>query len=127
MSTEYTLRRKNNKAEYYCELGIEDNKRAFFGVGIDANKGILLGSTRLPNEGRLVVIRWNKHNGISSNEIRLIYVVQQLSGLPLFFRYVSGNLNNGSSIEQILNKMEAMKIDAKFSIVEISVYRINQK
>lgn len=47
MSTEYTLRRKNNEAEYYCELGIEDNKSAFFGIGIDASKGILLGSTGL--------------------------------------------------------------------------------
>jgi hypothetical protein len=57
-----------------------------------AGEGILIDSTGLPNATRIPITAVNNHNGVVSEEVRLIYVVQQDTGLPLFFRYVAGNI-----------------------------------
>ncbi len=59
--------------------------------------GILLDSTGLPNDAKLPLTSINNHNGLISLEVRLIYVVQQSTGLPLYYRCVSGNVIDTST------------------------------
>ena len=51
--------------------------------GID--DGILIDSSGLPNSIRFPLTVVNNHNGVISEEIRLIYVVQQKQDCPYFF------------------------------------------
>ena len=91
-------------SEALADIGSEDAKRRFFkeyfrfletyetggddeSNGID--DGVLIDSSGLPNSIRFPLTAINNHNGIISEEIRLIYVVQQRTGMPLFFRYVA--------------------------------------
>lgn len=84
------------------DIGSEEAKRNFFKAyirfldkrpsttGSDKPKmagmtdGILIDSTGLPNAIQTPLTAVNNHNGVISEEIRLIYVVQQYTGMPLF-------------------------------------------
>ena len=96
-------------SEALAEIGTEESKRAFFAAyyafvrnrsrvrekvckpgavdltagsdGIDCGSdGILIDSTGLPNSAHMPITAISNHNGTVSEEIRLIYVVQQNKG-----------------------------------------------
>ena len=93
-------------SEALTMIGMEESKRQFFsayypfvkkqqmndtkgdyGLNKELDDAILIDSSGLPNDALLPITGINNHNGVISQEIRLIYVVQQKTGLPLFFRY----------------------------------------
>jgi hypothetical protein len=95
-------------SEVLADLGSEDAKRRFMraylallGKGggkardrgdLAEDGGILIDSTGLPSCSRLPCTAVSNHDGEVSEEVRLIYVVQQGTGLPLFFRHVAGDV-----------------------------------
>jgi len=48
----------------------------------------------------------NNHNGVISNEARLILVGDRRSGLPLYFRYVAGNIVDVSTLKTMLTEFK---------------------
>ncbi|MDR2436960.1 MAG: transposase [Endomicrobium sp.] len=83
---------------------------------------ILIDSTGLPNDIKTHLTAINNHNGVVSNEIRLIYVVDKRTKLPIFFRYVPGNLIDNSVLLTTLNllckhnvNIEVIIMDAAYS------------
>lgn len=76
--------------EYYHFLEKTDRKTDDTTDSLEDS--ILIDSSGLPNSIRFPLTAVNNHNGVVSEEVRLIYVIQQRTGLPLFFRYVSGNI-----------------------------------
>ena len=83
-----TTQRINSMLE---ALGREDVLRAFFGaylkhLGSNARSeaNILIDSTGLPNSIRFPLTAISNHNGEISEEVRLIYVVQQGTRLPIY-------------------------------------------
>lgn len=129
--------------EALCKIGLEENKRRFFGeyykfirkcqmtdtkedYGMAGNgesgDGILIDSSGLPNESHLPVTGVNNHNGIISLEVRVIYVVQQSTGLPLFFRYVPGNVIDASTIVRTVHELKQMHINTKFALLDAGYY-----
>ncbi|MDR1086268.1 MAG: hypothetical protein LBP22_15785 [Deltaproteobacteria bacterium] len=89
-------------------IGRESSYRAFFnkytkllthrGKGAD----VLIDSTGLPNSIHFPLTAVSNHNGQISNEIRMIYVVQQGTNLPLYFRYAAGNIIDVSTLTKTL-------------------------
>ena len=123
-------------SEVLADLGSEDAKRRFMraylallgkggGKGrgrLAEDGGILIDSTGLPNSARLPCTAVSKHNGEVSEEVRLIYVVQQGTGLPLFFRYVAGNVVDVSTVTRTIAELKAMGIATKFAILDAGYY-----
>ena len=121
-----------------ADIGNEDAKRGFFREyfrflercdkanvanstdGMD--DGILIDSSGLPNAIRFPLTATNTHNGVVSKEIRLIYVVQQKTGLPLFFRYVAGNVIDVSTLTRTIAELKANGINTKFAILDAGYY-----
>jgi transposase len=64
----------------------------------------------------------NNHNGVISEEIRLIYVVQQKTGLPLFFRYVAGNVIDVSTLKRTIAELKANGVETNFAILDAGYY-----
>ena len=64
----------------------------------------------------------NNHNGVVSEEIRLIYVIQQNTGLPLFFRYIAGNIIDATTIKTTVAELKACGINTKFAILDAGYY-----
>jgi transposase len=121
-----------------ADIGSEDAKRGFFkeyfrflercgasGVASGSNgmdDGILIDSSGLPNAIRFPLTAVNTHNGVVSEETRLIYVVQQRTGLPLFFRYVAGNVIDVSTLTRTISELKANGINTKFAILDAGYY-----
>lgn len=120
------------------DIGSEDAKRGFFREYCrfletsksnardenekDIEDGILIDSSGLPNSIRFPLTAVNNHNGVVSEEVRLIYVVQQRTGLPLFFRYVAGNVIDVSTLTRTIAELKANGINTKFAILDAGYY-----
>ena len=122
-------------SEALADIGSEDAKRSFFREyikfleacnpgsapgGID--DGILIDSSGLPNAVHFPLTAVNNHNGVISQEVRLIYVVQQRTGMPLFFRYVAGNVIDVSTITRTIAELKANGVNTKFAILDAGYY-----
>ncbi len=130
-------------SEALAEIGLEENRRLFYhkymkfvtGCKINDTKdnfgmipdctdgdGILIDSAGLPNCARMLLTAVSNHNGIISNEVRIIYVVHQRTGLPLFMRYVPGNVIDASTIKRTLLELKGMDLDVKFALLDVGYY-----
>ena len=82
------------------------------------DKNILIDSSGLPNSIHFSMTEKNVHNGKVSNEIRLIFVVQKSSGLPLYYRAVPGNIVDVSTLSRIFLHLDSMGIDVSSCIMD---------
>ena len=112
-------------SEFLAEIGKDENRIRFQIEYIkhitkyyDKDKNILVDSTGLPNSINFRFTRKNIHNGKLSNEIRLIFVVQKSTGLPLFYYVVPGNVVDVNTLETIFYHLEAMDIDIDSCILD---------
>ena len=64
----------------------------------------------------------NNHNGTISEEVRLIYVVHQRTGLPLFFRYAAGNVIDVRTLVRTIAELKANGVNTKFAILDAGYY-----
>jgi transposase len=83
---------------------------------------ILIDSTGLPNSIRFPLTAISNHNGEISNEVRLIYVTQQETGLPVFFRYCPGNVVDVSTLVRTLAELKAHGVKTKHAILDAGYY-----
>ena len=105
-------------------IGDESSYRDFFKeytkilAGRDEGTDILIDSTGLPNSIHFPLTAISNHNGKISNEMRLIYVLQQETYLPLAFRYCAGNVIDVSTLTKTILELKAYGINTKFAILD---------
>ncbi|MDR2612007.1 MAG: transposase [Deltaproteobacteria bacterium] len=83
---------------------------------------LLIDSTGLENKIQIDVAAFNNHNGIIKREIRLIYVVDQNTGLPIYFRYIPGNIIDKITLNTTLQELKAFNINIEFIIMDAGYY-----
>lgn len=113
-------------SDLLASIGEESSYRAFFREylrllvhrGRGDGEDILIDSTGLPNSVHFPLTAVSSHNGQVSDEVRLIYVVQQGSNLPLYFRYVPGNVIDVSTLTKTILELKAMGVNTKFAILD---------
>jgi hypothetical protein len=105
-------------------IGGEDSYRAFFCeyarllTQRKGGDGVLIDSTGLPNNIHFPLTAVSNHNGQISNEVRLIYVVQMGTNLPMYFRYVAGNIVDVSTLTKTMLELKELNIDTQFAILD---------
>lgn len=106
-------------------IGQEDSLRAFFfgyldwlGITVREGANILVDSTGLPNSIRFPLTAVSNHNGEISEEVRLIYVVQQGTRIPIYMRYVPGNIVDTTTLTTTIRELKAMGVNTKFAILD---------
>ena len=115
-------------SECLADLGSEDAKRRLVGEYLrlvgrrGETDGILIDSTGLPNSCRLPVTAVSNHTGQVSEEVRLIYVAQRDTGMPLFFRHVAGNVIDVSTVTRTIAGPRAMGVDTRFAVLDAGYY-----
>jgi hypothetical protein len=114
-------------SEFLSAIGEEGFQRLFFHeyllfVSGQCSHGILIDSTGLPNDIRFPLTAINNHNGLISNEARLILVVDRQNGLPIYFRYVAGNIVDVSTLRATMAELAAYHVDVNFAIVDAGYY-----
>ena len=112
-------------SDFLSSIGTPEKQMAFQKAYIqfvmthcEYDKNILIDSSGLPNSVHLPLTARNVHNGKVSNEIRLIFVVQKSTGLPLYYRAVPGNIVDVSTLSRIFLHLESMGIDIASCIMD---------
>jgi transposase len=82
----------------------------------------LIDSTGLPNAIKCPYTAVNNHNGKISNEIRLISVIDKLTGFPIYYRFVPGNIVDVSTLKNILLEMKEYNINIDRLILDAGYY-----
>jgi transposase len=108
-------------------IGDESIQRDFFHgylryIAPLCRKSILLDSTGLPNDISFPLTAINNHGGEISNEARLVLVLDKDSGMPIYFRYVAGNIVDVSTLKTTLSEVAAHGIDVWHAIVDAGYY-----
>jgi hypothetical protein len=111
-------------SDLLSSIGKESSYRAFFReyskllAHREEGEDLLIDSTGLPNSIHFPLTAISNHNGQISNEMRLIYVVQRETNLPLYFRYVAGNIIDVSTLTKTILELKALGINTKFAILD---------
>jgi transposase len=116
-------------SEIHEMFGEEDVYRCFFqnylnivtqnkNVSDKVSIPVLIDSTGLPNEIKTNFTAVNNHNGVISNEIRLIYVVDKRTKLPIFYRCVPGNIIDNSALISTINMLHTFDVNIELIIMD---------
>ena len=116
-------------SDFLAAVGDEYSQREFFReyfmflekLGSRA-ENILIDSTGLPNSIHFPLTAISNHNGEINNEVRLIYVVQQNTGLPIYFRYCPGNVIDATTLIRCLAELKEQGVNTKFAILDAGYY-----
>jgi hypothetical protein len=115
-------------SEFFLELGDERTQRRFFQRYLamvsegQKNHGILVDSTGLPNDIDFHLTATNNHNGVVSDEVRLILAVDRMTKLPLLFRYNAGNIVDVSTLKSTILELSSYGVNIDFSILDAGYY-----
>jgi hypothetical protein len=112
-------------SEFLASVGTPEKQmryqQAYLGYVMNtcsSDKNILIDSSGLPNAIRIPLTRINVHNGKVSNEIRLIFVVQKKTGLPIFYMAVPGNIVDVSTLRRIMLHLESLGVAVESCIID---------
>jgi hypothetical protein len=116
-------------SDFLASVGDEYSQREFFGeyisllerTGTDTGN-ILIDSSGLPNSIHFPLTAIRNYRGEISNEVRLIYVVQQRTGLPIYFRYCPGNVIDATTLIRCLAELKEQGVNTKFAILDAGYY-----
>ena len=79
---------------------------------------IAIDSTGIPNNAKLSYTAISNHNGEFSNEARLIFVVDQESCLPLYYRCCPGNVPDMKTLEATFNHLKALDLTPEYVVLD---------
>ena len=116
-------------SDFLASIGSEHSQRAFFkeyfkaldNIGVDMSN-VLIDSTGLPNSVRFPLSAVVNRNGEINNEVRLIYVVQQKTGMPIYFRYCAGNIIDSTTLTRCMAELKAQGVNINFAILDAGYY-----
>jgi hypothetical protein len=93
--------------------------------GLTPNYFILIDSTGLPNNINIPITAFSTHNNVGSNQIRLIFVVESNTGLPVYYRYVAGNIVDVSTLRMVISELKEYKIKVNRAILDAGYFSID--
>ena len=117
-------------SEFLVRLGDENVQRIFFEryLGIlyghqhEQAAAILIDSSGLPNASRMSITQLNNHNGDTSLEARLIYVIDRQNGMPVYFRYCPGNIVDVSTLCTTIAELSQYNVNVDSAIVDAGYF-----
>ncbi|MDR1992137.1 MAG: transposase, partial [Nitrososphaerota archaeon] len=115
-------------SDFYQQIGDEKIQRQFFKNYLQhfypnqQNIGVLIDSTGLPNDIHFPLTALSTHNGVTSNESRLLLVVDQKTGIPLFFRYNAGNIVDVSTLRATIAELRAYQVHISHALIDAGYY-----
>jgi hypothetical protein len=74
---------------------------------------ILIDSTGAPNAVKTYLTAVSNHNGDVNNEIRIIHVMDQNTGLPIYEKSIPGNIIDITTLKYTINTLRARNINIK--------------
>lgn len=109
-------------SEFLGIIGKENLQQSFFKdylKSICGNKsGLIIDSTALPNQVDMPVTDWGHHDGGIEKETRFILAVEKESKMPLYFRYVAGNIGDVTTLITTIQEIKKLGVLPTLCIVD---------
>jgi transposase len=115
-------------SEFLQMLGSEEVQRRFFELylsclyGTCGTTGILIDSSGMPNASKMAVTQLSNHNGKINMEIRLIYVLDRKTGMPIYFRYCPGNIIDVTTLCTTIAELGQYAISVDYAIMDAGYF-----
>lgn len=85
---------------------------------VKAKEGVIIDSTALPNQIRFPFNAWGYNDGNIDMQIRFLFVVDKKNFLPLFFRYLPGNIVDVSSLSVTVKELKKFGVKNSFVLID---------
>ena len=111
-------------SEIFEEIGDEFSWRAFFSKYIPlvtsgkSHQEVAVDSTGLPNKARMQITAINSHNGKINQEIRMILIVDKETGMPIYLRYIPGNVIDATTLIRTLKELKKQGVNATYAVMD---------
>jgi len=109
-------------SDFLKSIGDEHVQRCFFEQYLssftDAEEGVIIDTTALPNQIHFPFNMWGYHDGEIDKQIRFLFVVDKDSSLPLFFRYLPGNIVDVSSLRLTVEELKRFGVSNSFVLID---------
>ncbi len=113
-------------SDFLKAIGDEHLQREYFKNHISllarTNEGIIIDATSMPNQIHFPFNTWGYNDGEIDKQIRLLFVIDKKSSLPLYFRYLPGNIVDVSSLTTTIEELKKFDINSSFALVDAGFY-----
>ncbi|OFV68474.1 MAG: transposase (IS4) [Candidatus Syntrophoarchaeum caldarius] len=112
-------------SEFLEEIGDESIQREFFKEyirQITPSEGIVIDTTALPNQINIPTSAWGWHNEEIEKQIKLLLVIDRSTSLPLFFRYIAGNIVDVSTLKATVEELKKYGVSRYFVILDAGFF-----
>jgi hypothetical protein len=124
----YADLRSQRISELLVKIGKESFFRNFFDNYLnyikrsETKNNILIDSTGLQNAIKRPYAIINNHNGMICNEIRFISVVDKVTGIPIYYRHVPGNVIDVNTLKNTLFELKEYDVNIDMLILDAGYY-----
>lgn len=110
-------------SRYLAFLGQEEVQRNFFKLylhkdNLGGAKNIIIDATSLPNSIHSEFSAFGYSDGHVDQQFRFHFVVDQIRKVPLFYRFVPGNISDVSTLQTTLNQLKELGLQQSFALLD---------
>lgn len=113
-------------SDLLIDIGEEENYRKFFenylGFVKHSSDGLVLDITAMPNQIHIPFTQWGYHDEEMDKQIKLMLVVDKVSSMPLFFRYIPGNIGDVSTLKPTFEELKQLGITDSYFIFDAGFF-----
>lgn len=113
-------------SDYFKFLGDGRLQRDFFYKYIKkftkSKKGIIIDATSLPNQIHMPLSAWGRSGEDIDKQIRFLLVVDKDEEMPLFFRYVPGNIVDVSTLSNTIEELKKAGINKSYIFLDAGYF-----
>jgi len=113
-------------SDFLKAVGEEHLQREYFKNHIallaKTNEGIIIDATSMPNQIHFPFNTWGYNDGGIDKQIRFLFVIDKKSSLPLYFRYLPGNIVDVSSLTTTIEELKKYDIKSSFALIDAGFY-----
>ena len=115
-----------NISRILSTLGSEDLQRQFFEqylkIAGSSGKSIIIDATSLPNQINTGFNAWGYSDSHIEKQFRFLCVVDQEHKIPLFYRYLPGNLSDILTLQNTIAELRNMGVTNSFALVDAGYF-----
>lgn len=115
-----------NISRVLAYLGQEEIQRDFFekylGSVVEDQENIIIDASSLPNQIHHPFSEWGHADSCIEKQFRFLCVLEQKTKMPLFYRFLPGNVVDVSSLKSTLDELRLLKAKNKFVLLDAGYY-----
>src|SRR3990167_3144314 len=113
-------------SDFFVALSDESLQRKFFIEYLKliggCKKSVIIDATSLPNQIQIDFNAWGKSDGKIEKQFRFLCVVDQVSKMPLFYRFLPGNITDVSSLQKTIAELKEMGVENSFILIDAGYF-----